>query len=82
MATDYWELLCARASVSRPICIPLWSPSFFIFFFKRNGLEGSFFERERVRHYMIFINAGHVSCQNRVREKCYKNKFIVGRGLL
>ena len=40
------------------------------------------FLRERVRHYMIFINAGHVACQDMVREKCYKNKFIVGRGLL
>ena len=62
--------------------IPLWSPSFFIFFFKRNGLEGSFFEREIETLYDIFINAGHVACQDRVREKCYKNKFIVGRGLL
>ena len=52
----------------------------FIFFFKRNGLEGSFFEREIETLYDIFINAGHVACQ--VREKCYKNKFIVGRGSL
>ena len=38
---------------------------------------------EKVRHcIIIFINAGHVACQDMVRKKCYKNKFIVGRGLL
>ena len=34
---------------------------------------------ERVRHYIIiFINAGHVACQDMVREKCYENKVYSG----
>ena len=80
MATDYWELLCAKASASHPthrFGLRLFSSSFL------NEMDLKvLFLRERVRHYMIFINAGHVACQDMVREKCYKNKFIVGRGLL
>ena len=51
-------------------------------FLNEMDLKVLFFERERDTTYMIFINAGHVPCQDMLREKCYKNKFIVGRGLL